>query len=37
VTFVAPQVGFAKSSAQAWLGQVHVIDIGAPPRLLREM
>jgi NAD(P)H-hydrate epimerase len=37
VTFVAPKVGFAKSSAQAWLGQVHVIDIGAPPRLLREM
>jgi NAD(P)H-hydrate epimerase len=31
-TFVAPKKGFP--SAQEWLGEVHVLDIGAPRRLL---
>jgi len=30
VTFVAPKQGFANPAAGAWLGQVHVADIGAP-------
>jgi len=30
VTFVAPKKGFDAPVAQAWLGQVHVVDIGAP-------
>jgi NAD(P)H-hydrate epimerase len=34
VTFVAPKKGFASPAARAWLGQVHVVDIGAPRRLL---
>jgi NAD(P)H-hydrate epimerase len=34
VTFVAPKQGFARPSARAWLGQVHVVDIGAPRVLL---
>jgi hypothetical protein len=34
VTFVAPKKGFAEPAARAWLGQVHVVDIGAPRRLL---
>jgi NAD(P)H-hydrate epimerase len=29
-TFVAPKVGFANPAAQPWLGEVHVVDIGAP-------
>jgi GNAT superfamily N-acetyltransferase len=29
-TFVAPKIGFANAAAASWLGQVHVIDIGAP-------
>lgn len=36
VTFVAPKVGFAAPGADAWLGEVHVADIGAPRRLLEE-
>jgi NAD(P)H-hydrate epimerase len=32
-TFVAPKVGYANSEAAAWLGKVHVIDIGAPRAL----
>jgi NAD(P)H-hydrate epimerase len=35
VTFVAEKKGFANSSAKEWIGQVHVVDIGAP-RCLRE-
>jgi NAD(P)H-hydrate epimerase len=35
VTFVAPKKGFAQPAAQAWLGKVHVQDIGAP-RMLQE-
>jgi len=34
VTFVAEKKGFAQSSAKEWIGQVHVVDIGAPRRLL---
>lgn len=30
VTFVAAKTGFANPSAEAWLGKVHVVDIGAP-------
>ena len=33
VTFVAPKKGFAQTAAQPWLGQVHVVDIGAPRQL----
>ena len=34
VTFVALKKGFANPAAQAWLGQVHVVGIGAPRVLL---
>jgi NAD(P)H-hydrate epimerase len=34
VTFVAQKKGFANAVARAWLGQVHVVDIGAPRALL---
>jgi len=30
VTFAAPKVGFANPEARAWLGQVHLVDIGVP-------
>jgi NAD(P)H-hydrate epimerase len=33
-TFVAPKKGFAQAAAAAWLGQVHVLGIGAPRCLL---
>jgi NAD(P)H-hydrate epimerase len=33
-TFVAQKKGFAEPSAREWLGEVHVIDIGAPRCLL---
>ena len=33
-TFVAPKKGFLEPQAGAWLGKVHVIDIGAPRELL---
>lgn len=35
-TFVAPKIGFANPLAAAFLGQVHVIDIGVPRKLLEE-
>jgi NAD(P)H-hydrate epimerase len=35
-TFVAPKVGFGNPAAAAYLGQVHVLDIGAPRRLVAE-
>ena len=35
-TFVAQKAGFRNPAARAWLGQVHVIDIGAPRVLLKE-
>jgi NAD(P)H-hydrate epimerase len=34
VTFVAPKKGFANAAARDYLGQVHVVDIGAPRALL---
>jgi NAD(P)H-hydrate epimerase len=36
VTFVAPKRGFANPAAAAWLGQVHVVGIGAPRVLVSE-
>jgi NAD(P)H-hydrate epimerase len=33
-TFVALKKGFTNPAAREWLGQVHVLDIGAPRRLL---
>jgi NAD(P)H-hydrate epimerase len=30
VTFVEPKAGFANPEAREWLGEVHVVDIGAP-------
>jgi NAD(P)H-hydrate epimerase len=35
-TFVAPKRGFDAPEAATYTGQVHVIDIGVPPSLLRE-
>jgi NAD(P)H-hydrate epimerase len=34
VTFVAPKAGFAVPEAKEWLGEVHVVGIGAPRKLL---
>ena len=36
-TFVAPKIGFQAAAAQTFLGQVHVLDIGAPRRLLDQL
>ncbi len=33
-TFVAAKPGLVKASAQPWVGQLHVLDIGAPRKLL---
>jgi NAD(P)H-hydrate epimerase len=33
-TFVAPKIGFARLAAKAFLGQVHVLDIGAPRQVV---
>jgi NAD(P)H-hydrate epimerase len=35
-TFVAQKKGFANPAAREWLGQVHVLDIGAPRRVVLE-
>lgn len=35
-TFVAWKKGFLNPNAKAWLGEVHVIDIGAPKKLVDE-
>lgn len=35
-TFVAPKAGFANPAAAEFLGQIHVVDIGVPRRLLEE-
>lgn len=37
MTFVAEKVGFAAHHAETWLGQVVVVDIGAPPELIRRV
>ena len=34
-TVIAPKIGFARSEAREWLGEVHVVDIGIPRRLLK--
>jgi NAD(P)H-hydrate epimerase len=36
-TFVAPKMGFANPAAATFLGLVHVLDIGAPRRLIEEI
>ncbi len=36
-TFVAPKPGFFQPGAEQYTGQVHVVDIGAPRRLVEEM
>jgi NAD(P)H-hydrate epimerase len=36
-TFVALKKGFAEPSAAQWLGQVHVLDIGAPRRIVHSI
>jgi NAD(P)H-hydrate epimerase len=35
-TFVAIKSGFLRPEAKPFLGVVHVVDIGAPPRLVRK-
>lgn len=37
LTFVARKPGFLKPSAQAYVGEVHVLDIGVPRKLLEEL
>ncbi len=34
VTFVAEKLGFTRPAAGEWLGKVHVVDIGAPRRIM---
>jgi NAD(P)H-hydrate epimerase len=36
-TIAAPKRGFSESVAVAWIGTVHVIDMGVPRRLLKEL
>ncbi len=36
-TFVAPKTGFASPAAAKYLGQVHVLDIGAPRKLIAQV
>jgi NAD(P)H-hydrate epimerase len=36
-TFVAPKLGFRNPAAQPYLGQLHVVDIGAPRRLVQAV
>jgi len=36
-TFVAAKIGFSNGAAKAYLGQVHVVDIGAPRCLVEEI
>jgi len=36
-TVVAPKAGFASAEARAYLGQVHVVGMGAPRKLLDEI
>jgi NAD(P)H-hydrate epimerase len=35
-TFVAMKKGFLNPKAEPWLGEVHVLDIGAPKKLVDE-
>jgi NAD(P)H-hydrate epimerase len=36
-TFVALKKGFLEETARQWLGEVHVVDIGAPRKLVEEV
>ena len=36
-TFVAPKQGFTRDGAEEFTGSVHVVSIGTPPGLLREV
>jgi NAD(P)H-hydrate epimerase len=36
-TFVAPKLGFANPLAAEFMGQLHVLDIGAPRRLIEQI
>jgi NAD(P)H-hydrate epimerase len=36
-TVVAPKKGFAEPAAREWLGQVHIVSMGAPRRLLEAL
>jgi NAD(P)H-hydrate epimerase len=36
-TVVAPKKGFAEPGAREWLGEVHVVGMGAPRRLLEGL
>ncbi len=36
-TFVAGKIGFSKPGAAPYLGQLHVLDIGAPRRLIEQI
>jgi NAD(P)H-hydrate epimerase len=36
ITFVAPKAGFEKENADAYVGVVHVVGIGAPKKLLDQ-
>jgi NAD(P)H-hydrate epimerase len=36
VTFIAPKAGFTNPEAKEWLGEVHVVGIGAPRVLLEQ-
>jgi NAD(P)H-hydrate epimerase len=35
-TFVAPKLGFLNPASREWTGEVHVVEIGAPPALVEE-
>jgi NAD(P)H-hydrate epimerase len=37
LTFVAPKVGFDAVGAKSITGEVHVLDIGAPRKLIHEV
>lgn len=36
-TFAAMKIGFTNDAAKPYLGEVHVCDIGTPPRLIEEV
>jgi NAD(P)H-hydrate epimerase len=36
-TFATTKIGFARESANPFVGQVHICDIGVPPRLLKDV
>jgi NAD(P)H-hydrate epimerase len=36
-TFAAMKIGFTQPAAKAFTGDVHVCDIGVPPRLMRDI